>query len=147
MLSLETPIFVFLPGAWHTADVFDGLRSIMAERGMESEAIDIPSIGASPPDKGLHADIKFTRSALKDLIDAGRQIILVQHSYGGVVGASAMEGLGYAQRHEDGLRGGVIMAVWIAAFATPKGECLLDMLGGNWLPWMKLKVSLTLENL
>jgi hypothetical protein len=58
-----------------------------------------------------------------------------------MVGAGAFESLGYSQRSKAGLPGGVIMVVWMAAFATPKGQSLLDMLGGNWLPWMLPNVS------
>ena len=31
---------------------------------------------------------------------------------------------------------------FMSAFALPKGASLLDALGGNWLPWMKVAVSL-----
>jgi hypothetical protein len=65
------------------------------------------------------------------------------HSYGGMVGAGATEDLGYAQRSEAGQLGGVIMMVWLAAFVTPKGKSVIDMLGGNWLPWMLLSVCIS----
>ncbi|KAJ5772748.1 hypothetical protein N7457_007644 [Penicillium paradoxum] len=135
----EKPIFVFVPGAWHTADTFDVLRDLMHKRGFATKAIATPSVGASPPNKGLHADIEYTKAILQEMVDAGRQIVVVNHSYGGLVGAGAVEGLGYAQRSRAGLPGGVLMVVWMAAFATPKGQSVLDMLGGNWLPWMLIK--------
>jgi hypothetical protein len=141
MSVVEKPIFVFVPGAWHTADTFDGIRELMSQRGFDTEAVPTPSVGAIPPNKGLHADIEFTKDFCRDLADKGRQIVLVAHSYGGMVGAGAVEGLGYSQRSKAGLPGGVIMVVFMAAFATPKGQSLHDMLGGNWLPWMLPNVS------
>jgi len=33
------PIFVFVPGAWHTPDTFDIVRDVLAKRGYESEAV------------------------------------------------------------------------------------------------------------
>jgi alpha-beta hydrolase superfamily lysophospholipase len=140
------PVFVFVPGAWHVAATFDVVRDLMHKRGFETEAIATPSVGASPPTKGLHADIEYTKAALKKLVDAGRQVVVVNHSYGGLVGAGAVEGLGYAQRSKAGLSGGVIMSVWMAAFATPKGQSALDMLGGNWLPWMQIRVRSCISN-
>ncbi|KAJ5665392.1 uncharacterized protein N7477_007840 [Penicillium maclennaniae] len=136
MSGSEKPIFVFVPGAWHTADTFDGIREMLSQKGFDTEAVPTPSVGAIPPNKGLHADIEFTKEFLRKLADKGRQIVLVTHSYGGMVGANAVEGLGYSQRSKAGSSGGVIMVVWMAAFVTPKGQSLLDMLGGNWLPWM-----------
>lgn len=136
----EKPVFVFVPGAWHAAETFDVVRDLMHKRGLKTEAIATPSVGASPPNKGLHADIEYTKAVLQEMVDAGRQVVVVNHSYGGLVGAGAVEGLGYAQRSQAGLPGGVIMVVWMAAFATPKGKSALDMLGGQWLPWMVIKV-------
>ncbi|KAL4944496.1 hypothetical protein BDV06DRAFT_233188 [Aspergillus oleicola] len=139
MTATEKPIFVFIPGAWHTADTFDGLRSLMAEQGLDSEAIATPSVGASPPVKGLHADVDHTKAILQGLADNGRQVVVVTHSYGGIVGASAVEGLGYAQRSKAGIPGGVVMVVWMSSFVARNGQSLLDLLGGNWLPWMLFK--------
>ncbi|KAJ5304421.1 uncharacterized protein N7443_004081 [Penicillium atrosanguineum] len=50
--------------------------------------------------------------------------------------ANVVEGLAYYQRSKAGSPGGVIMVMWMAAFVTPKGQSMLDMLGGNWLPWV-----------
>lgn len=140
MIPTDKPVFVFVPGAWHTADTFDQVRQLMLSRGLASEAISLPSVGG-PLEKGLHADIEYTKIILREMADAGRQIVVVNHSYGGMVGSGAVEGLGFKQRAEAGLPGGVIMVVWMAAFVTPKGQTVLDQLGGNWLPWMIIKVS------
>ncbi|KAL4965978.1 alpha/beta hydrolase [Aspergillus stella-maris] len=139
MATTGNPIFVFIPGAWHTADTFDELRSLMAEQGLDSEAIATPSVGASPPVKGLHADIEYTKPILQGVVENGRQVVVVTHSYGGIVGASAVEGLGYTQRTKAGLSGGVVMVVWMSSFVAKKGQSVLDLLGGNWLPWMLSK--------
>ncbi|CBF87084.1 alpha/beta hydrolase [Aspergillus nidulans FGSC A4] len=141
---MENPIFVFIPGAWHTPDTFDRLRSLMADQGLESIAIANHSLStqhsnSAHPISGLHLDIKHTKAALQKLVNHGREVVVVMHSYGGAVGASAMEGLGYAQRLKAGLRGGVIMAVWMTAFVARKGQSMLDLLGGNWESWMRFK--------
>ncbi|KAL4748176.1 hypothetical protein BDW72DRAFT_180958 [Aspergillus terricola var. indicus] len=116
----------------------------MTEQGLESEVIANHSVSAQPPNgarpiNGLHLDIKHTKAALLKLVDNGRHVVVIMHSYGGAVGASAIEGLGYAQRLKAGLRGGVIMAVWMTAFVACKGESMLDLLGGDWRPWMRFK--------
>ncbi|KAJ5698357.1 hypothetical protein N7462_000362 [Penicillium macrosclerotiorum] len=135
----KKPIFVFVPGAWHTADTFDGIRDLLTARGFESEAVTIPSVGSNDPKTGLYADTGYTRGIIHELVSNGRQVVVVNHSYGGLVGAGAVEGLGYAQRAKTGQPGGVIMVVWMAAVVAPKGKSVIDMLGGNWLPWMLLK--------
>lgn len=139
----NTPIYVFGPGAWHTPDT-DSIRALLSKPGHDSEAILLPSVSVAEPTKsGLHADIADTNSVLRALADQGRQVVVVMHSEGGMVGAGAVDGLGYAQRSKVGQSGGVIMVVWLAAFVTPKGKSVIDMLEGNWLPWMLLSVCIS----
>ncbi|KAJ5540307.1 alpha/beta-hydrolase [Penicillium frequentans] len=135
----SNPIFVFVPGAWHTPDTFDIVRDVLAKRGYESEAVPNVSVGATDTSFGLLADVAHTKSVIQTLADQGRQIVVVNHSYGGLVGAGAVEGLGLKQRVQAGLSGGVIQVVWMAAFVAPKGMSVIDMLGGDYLPWMLLK--------
>ncbi|GKZ24458.1 hypothetical protein AbraIFM66951_010681 [Aspergillus brasiliensis] len=133
----SAPTIVLVPGAWCTAIVYDTLRTTLTSRGLPSIATAHPSIGAEPPSKTLTDDVAHLRSELVSLIDQGKDIILVLHSYGGVVGSGAVEGLGKAERAQQGKAGGVIMVVYMSAFAIPKGKSLLDMLGGRFLPFMK----------
>lgn len=141
-MTTKKTAFVFVPGAWHAPDTFDGVRSLLSTRGYESHAVALDSVGAVTPDKGLHNDIALTQKLLRKLADDGKEIVVVVHSYGGLVGAGAVEGLGYAQRSAVGLEGGVIMLVYMTAFVAPKGKSLKDLLGGTWLPWMKFNVYL-----
>ncbi|KAH8660375.1 Alpha/beta hydrolase fold-1 [Xylariales sp. PMI_506] len=136
MSSEAHPVIVFAPGAWHLPSCFDIVRADLESRGWETEGVTYPSVGAEPPNKGLADDAAAVRAVLEKLVDLGKQIVLVAHSYGGLTGAEALEGLAYAQRKRDGKAGGVIMFVYLAAFANPKGMSLLDMLQGQWLPWM-----------
>ena len=140
-MSTIKPTIVFAPGAWHTPDCFDPARKTLEERGWSVEAISYPSVGAEPPTVGLADDAGVVREALQRLADEGKSIVLVVHSYGGLVGANAVEGLGYKQRSQQGKPGGVIMFVYLSAFVTPLGKCIIEMLGGQPLPWMNFDVS------
>lgn len=44
-------------------------------------------------------------------------------------------------RAESGKPGGIVKVVYLAAFALDKGQSLLGMLGGAYLPWMKVEVG------
>ena len=80
------------------------------------------------------------RSTLKRLADDGKEIVLVVHSYGGLVGQNALVGLGRKQRQAVGKEGGVIIFAYLAAFVAPKGASIKAMLGGQFLPWMQFDV-------
>ncbi|KAJ5364965.1 uncharacterized protein N7496_010678 [Penicillium cataractarum] len=137
-MTSSKPTILFIPGAWHLPDVFDDTRAVLAARGFHSVAVGLPAIGAEPPTKGLVDDTVAVHNEIERLSDEGNQIVVVAHSYGGMVGAGAVKGLGYTERQKAGKDGGVIMLVYMAAFVAKSGTSLLDMLGGKWLPWMKL---------
>ncbi|CEI62218.1 hypothetical protein FVEN_g10284 [Fusarium venenatum] len=138
-MSSPKPRIVLAAGAWHLASCYDALREALHSRGWKTDSVDYPSVGAEPPTKGLDDDAAALRSVIERLADDGEQIVLVVHSYGGLVGANAVKGLGYHQRREQGLPGGVIMYVYMAAFVAPIGASIRQMFGGEFLPWMRLE--------
>lgn len=138
---MSKPTLVFAPGAWHTPDCFDLVREQLHERGWATEGVTYPSVGAEPPNKGLNHDAAAVRATIEKLADEGKEVVLIVHSYGGLVGQNAVSGLGYKQRAAAGKKGGVIMFVYLTAFVVPKGNSIKAMLGGQFLPWMKFDVS------
>ncbi|RGP77717.1 hypothetical protein FLONG3_4176 [Fusarium longipes] len=130
---------VFAPGAWHTADCYDVVRKELQARGWETEAVDYPSVGAEPPTKGLKEDAAAVRATVEKLVGEGKKVMVVVHSYGGLVGAEAVQGLGYKQRAQEGKAGGVVQLVYLSAFVMPKGNSILGLLGGQYLPWMRVE--------
>ena len=138
---MSKPTIVFAPGAWHTPDCFDTLRKELGTRGWTTEAVAYPSAGSEPPTKGVPEDSAALRSVLERLAEEGKEIVLVVHSYGGIVGQNASQGLGYKQRKAEGKTGGIIEFVYLAAFVAPKGLSIKAMFGGQLLPWMKMNVS------
>lgn len=143
-MSSENPTILFIPGAWHLPEVFDDVRASLKSRGFPSVAVALPSIGAEPPCKGLVDDTIFVQNEIERLSNKGKHLVVVAHSYGGMVGAGAVKGMGYAERQTANKQGGVLMLVYMAAFVAKSGTSLLDMLGGNWLPWMHPDVSIAL---
>ena len=76
-------------------------------------------------------DANIVRSEIVKLVeDEGKEVVVVMHSYGGVVGSQACEGLGRVQRQQKGLAGGVIRLYYMCAFVLPAGQSLDGMLGG-----------------
>ncbi|ORY72150.1 uncharacterized protein BCR38DRAFT_331480 [Pseudomassariella vexata] len=129
------PTIVFTPGAWHETWAFDMVRGNLSVLGFPTEAVALPSVGSTNASVGLAEDTAALRAELTTLADAGKDIVMVVHSYGGLVGSNAVEGLDYATRAAAGESGGVIMLIYMTAFASPADASLLDALGGVALPW------------
>lgn len=63
------------------------------------------------------ADAAKMRAALLAHIEAGKEIVLVAHSYGGVVASNAVEGLGVHQRTSE--EGGIVMILYLSSIVLP----------------------------
>ncbi|KAK0664730.1 hypothetical protein DIS24_g247 [Lasiodiplodia hormozganensis] len=137
---MSKPTILLVPGAWQPSDAFGPLRHLLQQKGYESVAVDHPSVGGEPANQTLDTDVASLRAALTNLVEEqAKHVVLVLHSYGGVVGSCASEGFGARQRALEGKQGGILEIIYLSAFALPKGKSLLDMLGGQPLPWMKFE--------
>jgi pimeloyl-ACP methyl ester carboxylesterase len=75
-------------------------------------------------------------------VDERKDVVVVAHSYGGVVASAAVNGLDKIARGAANKPCGVVKVVFLSAFALDKGQSLLGILGGNFLPWMRVEVCI-----
>jgi hypothetical protein len=81
------------------------------------------------------------RAIVEPEVNAGREVIIVSHSWSGLPVASALDGLERSDLENAGKKGGVIKLVYIAAFIPQVGESLISAFGGTPPPWYVLDVS------
>lgn len=140
-MAATKPTIVLVPGAWQRTVAFLPFAESLKKAGYGAECVTLPSTGGTEqPLPGLPEDIKAIRTVLEPLVDAGKEIVLLTHSAGGVSGSAAVQGLDVKTRKEAGLAGGVARVIYMAAFMIPKGSSLMEMLGGQPLPWMVVEV-------
>ena len=113
--------FVFVPGAWHTPSAFGGVMAALLTHGYLSVGVSLPSVGAVPAVNDVTEDIFAIREVVIKLVEQGEEVIVVLHSYGGIPGSQALEGLGKKERERAGDVGGVVRLVYIAAYVLPAG--------------------------
>jgi pimeloyl-ACP methyl ester carboxylesterase len=113
---------VLVHGGWHGAWAWELLTPRLVERGLDLVAVDLPSAGQGG---GVPADVAVVRRTLDDLHATERPVVLVGHSYGGIVATVAASG-----------RGEVGHLLYVAAFQLDVGESLLGALGGALPPWI-----------
>jgi alpha-beta hydrolase superfamily lysophospholipase len=141
--SKPTIVIVIVPGAWQLISCFAPFAGLLKSKGFDTEVVDMPSVGGTQlPLTGLAEDIEAVRTVVQPLVEAGREVLLLTHSAGGVSGGGAVKGLDARTRKEAGLPGGVVRVIYMAAFMVPKGSSLLQMLGGKPAPWMVVEVSI-----
>lgn len=115
---VKKPTIVMVPGAWHPASCFDLIASSLQSHGYETIQVTTPTVGSSQP---FSADVQAIRDAIKSASDAG-EVLLFMHSYGGVPGCCAVEGL----LKEDLKEGGVTALVFCTAWMLDVGEAILS---------------------
>ncbi|KAK2612528.1 hypothetical protein QQS21_001466 [Conoideocrella luteorostrata] len=140
----ERPTIALITGAWQHPDVYEPLRRALAKKGYESVCQSPPSTCLPHGDTDLNADIAFVHNTiLKPLVDSGKEVITVMHSFGGVYGGGAVKGLSKTEVSSAGRRGGIIALVYVSTACIPTGTTLLKTLGvgDDLLPWVSLDKS------
>jgi hypothetical protein len=141
-MNVSDIAIVFVLGSWHLPIFFDEVRNRLTTLGYNSVAVPHPSMGALAGVKDLTDDIATLRATIEECSSEGKRVVLVVHSYGGLVASGAAEGMGLKERKVEDKKGGIIMILYFAAFIIPKGSTMLDALGGKLLPWCRLEVRI-----
>ncbi|KAE8384289.1 hypothetical protein ETB97_009827 [Aspergillus alliaceus] len=131
------PALLLIPGSWHTPQSLKYLQSHLESQGYPTETISHPSNGSVPPTETLSDDTTYLRTTLTRLIEEEhKSVVLISHSYGGLVMSNASAGFGKPDREARGLDGGIILLVYMAAMVVGEGQSLFGSFG-EWRPeWM-----------
>ncbi|RGP71250.1 hypothetical protein FLONG3_7200 [Fusarium longipes] len=66
---------------------------------------------------------------LVPLIEEEKDVVVVMHSYGGMYGSQAVQGLSKGERQQAGKKGGVTALVYVSAVTPVEEKTTLDMMG------------------
>jgi hypothetical protein len=135
---MSKPTIALVPGAWHTPHHYKPMTDALANAGfpivnIQHKSLDSPN--AKQAD--AHKDAANIVQAIKPLIDQGKDIVLICHSYGGVPLGEACKGLAKKQG-----AGGIVGLIWMTAFICKEGVSLFNCLGDAWPPFIEENVSL-----
>jgi hypothetical protein len=116
---MSKPVIVLVPGAWHPPSGFSPLTKYLESHGYTVDALHLQSVDANPPLKDFDADVQHIASAIAKHVDAGNDVVLLTHSYGGNPGSSACKGLLKSDRKKEGKKGGVVHKIYWYATTYP----------------------------
>ena len=87
--KVEMATFVLVPGGWQGGWMFDGVATQLRSCGHHAEPLTLPGLGDTPaPTANLTTHIDAAVQAIRSL---GEDIVLVGHSYGGMVVTGAAD--------------------------------------------------------
>lgn len=127
----DKPVILIIPGSFSNASQYYALVDKIRNLGYETFVNQLPSTGRHAPEEpaSLQDDAVFFSSIIEKLADQGKDIVVVMHSYGGVVGTEAVKGVAKAERQKSGKLGGVIKLVYVTAIVLPVGYSVLGEQG------------------
>lgn len=87
------PSLVFVPGSWHRPECYSKIMKILEEQHhFECISVRLPSTKGNP-DATFKDDVDVVRAAIVHETSQGRDVAVIAHSYGGMLGNSAIKGL------------------------------------------------------
>ncbi|KAJ7187984.1 Alpha/Beta hydrolase protein [Mycena filopes] len=126
-MSSQKPTIVLSHALGHGPKCYDPLANALHAAGFEFIAPRHPSIGAGVINSTMDREVTALRSAMQPALDAGKEIILLAHSYGGLVAPPTALGYTVSDRRAKGQKGGIKAVVYMTAFAAPdRGAYPLD---------------------
>lgn len=133
------PSIVFVPGAWHKPQCYHKIiKSLENEHDLKCVPTTLPSTSGDR-EATFKDDIDVVRNAIMKEMEAGHNVIVVAHSYGGMVGNSAIKGLTQLRSATPNSDTGCVVAlVLIASGFTITGLSFMDPFFGIPPPFWRI---------
>lgn len=149
MPSASLPVIIIVPGAFGTPQGFEKLLPYLTKAGYATHPGSYPSCNPSDPASvSSSQDIASLRDniLLPLLNEEGKDIVIIAHSYGGVVAGGAARELAKETRRAQGHSTGIIGLIYVVGNITLDGESLLAAVGGAYPPFIKVDQVRSTQN-
>lgn len=117
------PIIALVPGSFSTTAAYEKVIEQLSKHGYPILRIELKSVGGLTPATSID-DAAHIYSIIAPLVEEGKEIVVVMHSYGGIPGTDGTKGLAKVDQAAAGKKGGVIGLVYIAALMVKQGASL-----------------------
>ena len=127
-------------GAFNTPWHYNLYTTALQEHDFRTLCPQQSSSGPSPPPNSFDSDIELLNETVRSELLAGRDILLVCHSYGGIPGCEALADL--PEKALKGKRlGRVLGIVFVSAFVAEEGQSLVTSKMAGRASWVRVEVS------
>jgi pimeloyl-ACP methyl ester carboxylesterase len=129
------PHVLIIPGAWITPASYQPLITVLQGRGYGVSCPQMATCGPHYATGTFVEDVAIVEAELKSLVEKGLDIVVIMHSYGGIVGAEALRGFDKASQS----KGGVTSILFLGTFMPGPNQSLPDIMGGGLPPYVQHK--------
>lgn len=143
------PTILIVPGSFSFGKFYDGIIDRLTNAGYTAFASDLPSASRRTPQQPatLADDAAHFHGLAEKLVEAGKEVVLFAHSYGGNPASECAKGLWMEERKKQGKKGGIVRIVYLASPVVKEGEALTDVMGAINVPFIKVDVSASFAQL
>ncbi|KAI1817860.1 alpha/beta-hydrolase [Poronia punctata] len=133
-MSDSKPFILLVTGSFAPPPMYDNFVAAVRERGYEIKVIHSPTVGLGPgvgrdtPPATMYDDAALIASEIEALADAGKEVILVAHSYGGMSATESTKGLSVQERQKAGKKGGLIRIAYKTVLLATPGTSAAEVL-------------------
>ncbi|KAI0896795.1 Alpha/beta hydrolase fold-1 [Annulohypoxylon nitens] len=117
---------VIVPAASALPLFYDTVVDGVSQHGYDIKALHIPSVGlvtgarpGEPPN--MYDDAAFISAHVTGLADAGHDVLLITHSYGGTAATQSVQGLSKNERLKQGKSGGIVGLAYMTSLVPEVG--------------------------
>ncbi|KAJ5361660.1 alpha/beta-hydrolase [Penicillium brevicompactum] len=126
---MSNPTLIFIHGSWHQPTCYDPIiKLIETQKNLKCIAITLPSTTGNPS-ATFKDDLDVAREAISNELDHERNVVVIAHSYGGMVGNSAIKGFTKSTTTQS--KAHVIGLILIASGFTLTGLTFMDPFLGH----------------
>ena len=135
------PTILWVNGSFSPASFYVTMAGHVQSQGYEIIVETLPSSARAPPEMPatMTEDAAFFHDVAEKLADQGKDIVLVMHSYGGIVGTECSKHLSKPEREEVGKPGGIVRLVYFTCVLPEVGSSLADLNPVGLPPWIIIR--------
>ncbi|KAL9077213.1 MAG: hypothetical protein Q9161_000479 [Pseudevernia consocians] len=125
MSSTHKPAVLLVHGGFHLPETYAPFLDKLSNAGFAVRCPHLPTNGDTrPPKATFQDDVTAVRGVASDLASTGHQVIILAHSYGGLVASEAITEDLYAKHGNAG----VVRLIYLSAWLVPRGTSLTQLL-------------------
>lgn len=141
MTSPSKPTIILLPGAWHPPTVFTPLIKKLSDYGYKCIPLPLQATDQSEAVPSLQKDLDILHQTASKCIDEGEDVMVVGHSWSGLIAGGGLDGLAKKQRETEGKKNGVIRIAYLCAFCPVENVSLIEAFAGEEPEFYDVQVS------
>ena len=141
IMQSPKPTLILIHGAFHGSECWHLVKPKLEALSYKVVTVSLATVGRDNPGATYLDDVAAIHKVILPILDEGKDVIIIAHSWGGIPGVASVEGHSIAERAAKGTKGGIKAIMLIASGVILKrGATLAETNGYNSVDYMEMEV-------